>query len=200
MTDAIAAVKLVVDPNYTSGVAILFADVLKDAQCGSLAIEWLAERYWSHQMPAVVASLNRLYGRLRRQKSPLTFNDLDDKLWVEPDVEKKVLVHTTQSQNYLYIWPKVDVKLGPKDGHRGLRQLHVRRFWDEPREDDARDLKAKVVAGGVADSASPLIWATFSYSGGRSPDRTDPPRLLHCFVEEPNLVDCLARGDCLRRR
>jgi hypothetical protein len=131
-------------PDNSIGVSTLLADYLHTAKsCGHLALQWTVEKYWALRMPAMMQELNRIYDELLSKKitrnKKVDFNDADDRVWYEPSKPFKVVCHTTQSYNFLYIWKKDDEQLAPGSAFgavsgRGMRRLHVRRFYDHYRE------------------------------------------------------------------
>lgn len=151
---AIAAFKAAFNPDETIDVSTVLAEYMSNAKCGHLALQWTLDKFWALRMPPIIDTLNRLYAKLVKdkitEKKAIDFNDLDDKVWYEPCKDKKVIVHTTQNTNYLYIWRKEDDNLKPGvlgggaglASQRGMRKLDVRKFYDrydDPRYDRAND-------------------------------------------------------------
>lgn len=138
------------DADDTISVSTVLAEYLNSAKsCGHLALQWTAEKFWALRMPAMMDQLNRIYAKLLKdritEKKKIDFNDADDRVWYEPCRPYKVVVHTTQNYNFLYVWRKDDDKAGPgtlMSSGRGMRKLDVRRFfdrYDDPAYDRAND-------------------------------------------------------------
>jgi hypothetical protein len=147
---ALAAFQKAFNVNDTIEVSTVLAQYLNSAKsCGHLALQWTAEKYWALRMPAMMDDLNRIYAELVKQKitekKKIDFNDGDDHVWYEPSKPYKVVCHTTQNTNFLYVWRKSDAKLTPgclQVSGRGMRKLDVRRFfdrYDDPFYDRAND-------------------------------------------------------------
>lgn len=149
---AVQAFRAAFNPDDTIDVSTVLAEYMKDAKCGHLALQWAIDKFWALRMPAIMDNLNRIYAKLVKdkitEKNAISFNDSDDKVWYEPCRGKKVLVHTTQNTNYLYIWRKDDEKVKPGAlgagliSERGMRKLDVRKFYyryDDPRYERATD-------------------------------------------------------------
>lgn len=181
---AVAAVRAAVDADDTSFVSSVLADVLSGAKCGRLALEWVAERFWALRMPPVLDQLNRIYGKLVAdgvtETKKIDFNDLDDAVWYEPSDKYKVVVHTMQNRNFLYIWRKDDDELAAMR----FRKLHVRQFYDQfndprfGRGDDKYEkkeeskFKARVAKAGRAAAVKEASWMVeYADDGVQYPER-----------------------------
>jgi len=135
----------------------VLARVLNQHSCPSLYLEWVSDKFWALQMPALLNDLNRIYDELVKrnitEKNKTDFNDMDDRVFFFPNKESRVIVHTGQSFRHIYIWDN--------DRTPGFRRLHVRRFWDvydpKPKDKlsrewadrDEREFKAAVEKQGL---------------------------------------------------
>jgi hypothetical protein len=149
---ALAAFQKAFSADDTINVSTILGQYLQDGKCGALALQWTAEKFWAMRMPAMMDQLNRIYDELVRrkissEKKSRDFNDGDDRVWYERHNSYKVVCHTTQNYNFLYVWEKDDDNRGPgAEGGlmsgRGMRRLNVRRFYDrfdDPKYDRAND-------------------------------------------------------------
>lgn len=182
----VAAVLRAVGAVDAATLSKILGRVIAAAPCGPLALEWTADRYWAGRMPGLLNTLDAVHARLVSagvtEARKVVFNDLDDAVWYEPSAADKVLVHTTQSRNFLYVWPK--------DRSPGLRELHVRFFYDrfdDPRfartsdrfeREEDRAFKAAVARAGRAAVAGVGGWVT-AYADDAA-----------AFPERPSLDAC----------
>lgn len=108
----------------------VFAEVFDRISCPTLYLEWTVGRFWSLRMPFLLEDVEKIYAGLvskkHAEKKPFVAGS--DTVFYVPDRKKKVLVNTTQSSRFIYIWDK---KQTP-----GFRHLHVRRFFDVWKAED----------------------------------------------------------------
>lgn len=132
----------IASPN-AMGVSNLFAHFIKDVKHGHHTIEWMAEAYWGLRVQSFIERLNRIYDKLVEDghdvDNPFEFNDLDDEIWFEKTAKNlRVMPHTAQSINHLYVWSAPAKK--PILTFNGIEfnasELHIRRYYD--RFDDPR--------------------------------------------------------------
>jgi hypothetical protein len=90
-------------------------------------LETISNRFWGeyvckHALPGLERVHAALVERAHDQNNKFDFNDLDDRIWYEPlDDKRKVIVHTMQNANWLYVW----------DSTGGYRGFHVRQWWKQ---------------------------------------------------------------------
>lgn len=175
VADRVAAVGRIIDKNDSIETSEVIAEALAGGTCDALTVQWVVERFWHLKMPVVFDKLNAIYdkldgGKVYGRASPIDFNDLDDRIWIEPHNTRRVLVHTMQSINHLYVWEKDDLMLSPKalGRLRGFRQLHVRRFYDSfqsrldedkgfSQEEDEK-FRKRIAEGGIVEGARCASW------------------------------------------
>ncbi len=103
--------------------------VIDKHKCPSLYLEWMVEKFWGLQSPKLMVELNKLYDGLVEKKhterKKFNCNDGDDNAWYMPCKVKgrRVMCHTTQNRNHLYVWEESRY---PDD----RPDLHIRRFYD----------------------------------------------------------------------
>lgn len=141
--------------------------MIYDTKCGDLTLKRLAECYWGLRMPSLLADLDRIHAELLKRQivgsRARQFNDLDDAVWAEPHPTLRIVCHTDQNRNWLYVWPKENDGLSPRDlggvyRRMGFRRLHCRFFYDvlSPNPTDSyekerdQEFKQKVKADGRA--------------------------------------------------
>jgi hypothetical protein len=104
---------------------MVLAKVLTHHSCPALYLEWTSDQFWALQMPKLLAPLDRIYTKLKKdkitEKKSISFNDLDDTIFYIPS-KHRVIVHTGQSFKFLYVW---------KTSVSGFSEIHIRRFYDK---------------------------------------------------------------------
>lgn len=108
-------------------IDVVFAQVIDKHKCPSLYLEWVVEKFWGLQVPKLMVELNKLYDECVRvghtEENKFNCNDGDDNLWFIPNTQYKILIHTTQNRNHLYVWEGLQY---PED----KPDLHIRRYYD----------------------------------------------------------------------
>ena len=89
---------------------------------GFFSFEQTLEKYWAHKFQQkIIPKMEKIYSFLKKdkciEKQKREFNDMDDHVWMIPNRTFKIVCHTMQSLNLIYIWDK--------------QFFSVRRFWDE---------------------------------------------------------------------
>ncbi len=135
----------------------VLASMFERISCPTQIMEWMFDRYWGNYVRKYAyPSLERIYQRLKKthrdKDNPLEYNDGDNSLWIIPDPKKenrRILVHTEQSINALFIWTK----------YSSYTSMHVRLFYNVPnfQEDkytiqEEEDFKQSVAKHGI-------VWA-----------------------------------------
>lgn len=98
-------------------------------KCPSLYLEWMVEKFWGLQSPKLMVELNKCYDELVKKKhterNKFNFNDCDDNAWYMKCRAKgrRVMCHTSQNRNHLYVWEEMRY---PDD----RPDMHIRRFYD----------------------------------------------------------------------
>lgn len=105
----------------------VFPHVIDAHKCPSLYLEWMVEKFWGLQTPKLMVELNKCWEGLVKkrhtEKKKFDFNDCDDKAWYMPCRTHRVMCHTSQNFNHLYVW---ETPRYPND----KPDLHIRRFYD----------------------------------------------------------------------
>ena len=131
------------------GYAAIAADLAARPH-GELDLAWAAAHFWGVRLSRAMDAREGVYERaveleLVGSGSARAWG-CDNRLWVEEHPAYRVLLHTTQSQNFLYAWEQGSQELRPREGRRGLRRLHCRLWWerfeDEEKDSDRREAAA----------------------------------------------------------
>lgn len=105
----------------------VFPQVIDAHKCPSLYLEWTVENFWGLQTPKLIVELDKLYEKCvevgHTEENKFNCNDGDDNLWYIDHKQYKVLVHTSQNRNHLYVWDKPRYEGSKPD-------LHIRRFYE----------------------------------------------------------------------
>jgi hypothetical protein len=89
---------------------------------GFFSLEQTIEKYWGHKFQKnIIPKMERIYAFLKKnkitEKNKREFNDMDDHVWMMPSKTTKVVCHSMQSSNLIYIWDR--------------QFFSVRQFWNE---------------------------------------------------------------------
>ena len=89
---------------------------------GFFSFEQTLEKYWGHKFQKnIIPEMEKIYAFLKKnkytEKNKREFNNMDDHVWMIPNKTVKVVCHSMQSSNLIYIWDD--------------QFFSVRRFWDE---------------------------------------------------------------------
>lgn len=115
-----------------------FAKKYFDSTCGWLHLGWDVDAYWSMvaekvMIPNVAAIYNELVRLDHSEQNPFMWGDADGDIFYIPteNPNTKIVVHTTQCRDYLYILTGTKQnklrELLCKDNH--FSSIHIRRIW-----------------------------------------------------------------------
>lgn len=76
---------------------------------GFFSLEQVIEKYWGHKFQKnIIPKMEKIYAFLKKnkctEKNKRQFNDMDDHVWMMPSKTTKVVCHSMQSSNLIYIW------------------------------------------------------------------------------------------------
>lgn len=110
-----------------------FAKKYFDMRCGYLHLGWNIDTYWTMvankiMVPHVIAIYNELVRLGHDEKNPCMYGDADgDVFWIPAKNPKtKVLVHTNQTIDYVYILTEIKSK---RKNNLINYDFHIRRIW-----------------------------------------------------------------------
>jgi hypothetical protein len=113
----------------------VMAELFAGLECGSLHIGWALDKFWGLKVAETMPKLQKIYDeavkRNYTRENNLSFNDMDDKLFVMPHDQYCVLCHELQSSNYVYVWER--------NAPSKFQKLHVRRYFDVLKVEDKFD-------------------------------------------------------------
>lgn len=119
--------------NAETRTRIEFAKKYFNKSCGYLHLSWDVDAYWSMvanqvMVPYVSAIYKELVRRGHDEKNPCMYGDADgDIFWIPAkNPNTKVVVHTNQSRDYLYILTELKPLF---KGAPPLNDFHIRRIW-----------------------------------------------------------------------
>lgn len=179
---------------------------------GPQLLEFALERFWHERMPPVLRALDKAYdaavAKGWRDRETAASWGTDNRLWFEatelgvehvtPEIsleyKYRVLVHETQSRDYLYVWD--EKALAPKGDRMGFRELHCRRVWRrwqdhfDPKDKwDARDEQA-FKDGVAAEGRSYVV----RKGGNLIEEYADDERGDAFYPDRPSLAFYRAKG------
>jgi len=132
-----------------------FAKKYFEESCGSLHLNWDIDAYWSLiakkiMIPHVVAIHQALVEKGYDENNTLMYGDADgDVFWLPANnPNTKVVVHTNQCRDYIYVYTQMPTDKYDREKH----DFHVRRIWRHHesrrgkwRVEDIEELYAKVL-------------------------------------------------------
>lgn len=177
------AIKIVKRALKGANFEAVFAGVAKDISCPNLHLGWTLDRFWAQQIEdLVMPQLERIYAELEKRnadkKNKINFNDADDDVFFLPHQNHKVVCHTSQNFNFIFVWEKEHVSAS------GMFQtLHIRRYYDRIEDyvgDDewnlkeVEEFKAAVTKNGYKQAVVKAHW--FGDFADDYPDNPYPNR------------------------
>lgn len=95
---------------------------------GIYSLESMQERFWGIIFEQeIIPQMNKIYSKLVKEKhteeNQREFNDMDDHVFMIKNKTKKIVCHTMQNENIIYIWNK--------NTSSPFDSFSIRRFYDD---------------------------------------------------------------------
>lgn len=109
------------------------ANHFTSTSCGVLHMGWAIDAFWTKVANDIfIPGLIKIHEALVKKKStetkPISWGDADGNLYHVPCGDRKVIVFTTQSRNYLFIVSPA-IMLDNSGEEKESHTLHIRRVW-----------------------------------------------------------------------